>query len=142
MTHSRKTLRDAAKTALSGAVAGAKDVRGVRGYDYSAGQLPVVEVSTPDMTDNRISDDGDIERTYSLEVRIIATQREDIEDAMDAMAEDVEAAIYGMGGDWQDAISLASSAFEAGSKGQEIPATLTTVFTVRAYADEADPQQT
>lgn len=142
MTHSRKTLRDAAKTALTGSVTGAKDVRGIRGYDYSPDQLPVVEVSTPDMTDVRLSDDGDIERTYSLEVRIIATQHEDVEDAMDAMAEDVEAAIYGLGGDWQDAISLASAAFETGDPGQKIPATLTTVFTVRTYADEANPQQT
>lgn len=143
MTHARQVLRDAAKAALSSGVPAVSGrVAGVRAYAYGAGQLPALEVSTPAMSDQRISDDGDIERTFSLEVRVIHAVSEDAEDACDALAEKVEAAIYGLAGAWAYAVVGASSDFFVGDPGEKKPAVLATVFTLRAYADEADPQQT
>lgn len=138
MAHARKQLRDAAKASL----AGVASVSGVRMYERNLDALPALEVSTPAEAVERLSDDGALARDISLSVAAILAPSGDVEDAADALGEAVEAAIHGMAAaaPWAASILSISTEFDPGEPGERRPAVLTTLFQVRVYAEEDDPQ--
>lgn len=140
--HVRKRLRDAAKTALAAAVtAVAGRVGGERAYSRSTAHLPAIEVSTPDHAFNRIADEV-FAHTISLQVTILGSGNSDMEDALDAIAEVVEATMLGtvQAAPFDAAVQEMSSAFEAAEGAASQPARLTIVFSIRVFSVDDDPQ--
>ena len=98
MAHVRTQLRQAVKTALEAA---GLTVYSDRGYDYDDNQLPVVEISTPDeqLSAEAMGDEADVMgqptrvmlmRLIELEVLLIDSGHEGIDDEVDALSTVVE----------------------------------------------------
>ena len=140
--HVRKRLRDAVKAALvTGVPAVSGRVGGVRQYTRRTDQVPAIEVSTPSHQHVRISDDGALAHDIDLSITIVHALNNDAEDGCDAIAEAVEAAVYGVQvAPFDVAITGMASAFEAADGAEARAALLTLSFSFRVYADEADPQ--
>lgn len=95
MSHVRKQVREAAKSAIIAGVAAVSGrVTGVRGYGRNASGLPAIEVSTPGEQNTGETMDGRLSRNIELVVRIIVAGEEP-EDQCDAIAVGIEGALYG-----------------------------------------------
>lgn len=143
MPHARTHLRDAAKAALAAGVpAVAGRVSGIRQHARNRAGLPAIEVSTPADAWQRLSDDGSFARDVQLTVAAIHAVSDDSEDALDALAADIEAAIFGLVAEvpFTAAIIGVEAAFDPGDPGEARPAVLTTIFALRVFAEEDDPQ--
>lgn len=138
MPHARQEIRDAAIAALlTGVPTVSGRVTGVRPYGHSADKLPAIEVSTPGDGWQRAALRDGWQRDISLTVTVVHAVTDDVEDALDAIAEAVETTVFGLPG---LTILAFSTEFEAGEAGAKIPATLRMVFTLRLLSRAASPQ--
>lgn len=141
--HIRTRLRNAAKAALSThATLVAGKVQAVRAYGRNTGTLPCIEVTTPASTAQRISDDGDYRHNLTLTCLIYAAGHEDLETAMDAIGEQVEATVLQVvqTGEWNVSVQEIQTEFDAGESGENRIGTLAVVFGLLAFTDETNPQ--
>lgn len=94
MAHLRKQIRDAAKAAIKVGVSAVADERvtGPRFYTRNLDGLPAIEVLTPESQEDTRTLDGVRQGEVALLVSIFAAG-DDVDDALDAIAEDVEAAL-------------------------------------------------
>ena len=90
MTLARKRLRDAAKTALR-AIPGLT-VDGPRAFLQNLDRLPSAGVLTTEEGRSRLDKAGTVSRRIDLAVRLRASG-DDVDDRLDALAEQVEAAL-------------------------------------------------
>lgn len=96
MAHPRKLIRQAVVALLTGATSAGARVQGTRVEPYRASQLPSISVYTlNDPTDTSVTTDR--ERTHVLELEIAGfvahTDAISVDDAMDDLAEEIEAAM-------------------------------------------------
>lgn len=138
MAHLRRTIRDMVIPALVTAVPAAGGrVTGVRPYGHTAGALPAIEVSTPADAWQRAGLRDGWQRDVTLAVTVVHAVTDDVENALDAIAEAVEAAIFALSG---LTVLAFSTEFEAGDPGAKIPAVLRLTYTLRLLSRATAPQ--
>lgn len=143
MSHIRKQLRDAVKGALSPGYPGR--VGGLRGFSRGRADLPAIEISTPSEAAERIDDDGGMLRRIGLEARIVfatAAASSDLEDGIDAIAADVEEAVYSVAAasSFRASVLGFETALDMGDPAEARPAALVITFSVQVLSDEGAPE--
>lgn len=130
MSHARQQIRDQAKTTLTGLSTTGTNVFKFRVYPMAAASLPGLIIYTKEEESER-SGDGLI-RVLSLAVEGYAQATADVEDTLDDMAEEVEAAIDAdphLNGLAKDAILL-STEFDLTGEGKKQVGVITLIFNI------------
>jgi hypothetical protein len=95
--HQRQIIRQAVKTALLGATAAGTRVFESRVYAWKSSELPAISVYTlEDAVDpeSRKSAPMELERDLSLAIEAVVKAGENVDDAMDAICEEIERAMH------------------------------------------------
>ena len=93
MAHMRKQIRDAVVSRLTNLPTAAARVFGAKRWNWQGGELPGIAVYTDSETAQRRSADGDQERRVDLIIDCAASASDELEDALDQMCAEVEAAM-------------------------------------------------
>ena len=140
--HVRQQIREAAEARLTGlATTGSRVFK--HSYALQEGKYPALKITTMDETSERIGDDecGAVLRTVELIVEAWAVGLDELEDALDTIAAEVEVAIDGddtLGGIATDTI-LQSTTKSVDPSGDRRTGHLTLTYAVRAMTAIGDP---
>lgn len=141
MAHVRKQVRDAFIAALTG-ISGVQKVGGARAHAYGSSEYPAIAVITTGGSYAPIGQ-GDEEHERSMFVDVIITDhgREDVDDALDAIAVEVERRILGATGSPWDDIPLhhpVEDELSIGEAAEQAVFHLRTRFVVRFTAEDVE----
>ena len=140
MAHVRKQLRDAFKARLAG-VTGVVKIVGARAHAFAESELPAIQVLTARETMAPPFHDGSRERSPAVDAIIFMQVADGNEDAIDAMAAEVETLIESASGGIWDSLSF-HDAVEAelgiGGPAEQTLLMLRTRFRVQVSA--SDPE--
>lgn len=140
MTHARQTIREAFVTALTGLSTTGARVYASRTQPLSRGDLPALLVYAQD--ENAETSSGrTLDRTVTITVEGVAAANSDLDDTLDDIAEEVEAAIGAdptVGGVVRDAVYQASE-IEFDPDGETQGGMIRLAFAVDYRTTESNP---
>lgn len=134
MTHVRKQIRDAVKTLLLNTTTARSSVFGARRQRYEAGETPAIEIRIDDEQAERLTADMDLRREMKLSLTLVAhsTGADDVQDILDALAEEIETIMDGGITNVFD-MDYSGASFEDAREGAEEYAFLTLEYDLQVH---------
>lgn len=138
MLHQRQLIREAAKAALLGKTAAGDRVYETRVLPLRRIDLPAISIYTMEETvepESRTTAPRELKRTVQLNIHAFVEEGDNVDDAMDALAMQIERAIHAddtLGGTASDCI-LASTELDVGEEGQRLVGTVVLTYEVDYY---------
>ena len=145
MAHVRQQIRSAAITALTGLASTGDNVHGVRGHAIGQGNLPALIIRTPAESRgySNIGADPALLRQVSLTVLALATGGDSLDDDLDQIAVEVEAALAAdvtLGGVCNHLVLVATEFDPPDGRGETISNALELTFQVEYQTARSDPE--
>ncbi len=145
MAHIRQQIRAAAITVLTGLVTTASRVYGVRGHALTQAKLPALIIRTPAEASEHITIGADpaLLRQITLTVLVQAVGGDTLDDDLDQIASEVEAAIAAdvtLGGVADDAMLVATEIEPPDASGEQLSNSMIMTFAVETRTARSDPE--
>jgi hypothetical protein len=138
--HQRQLIREAAKAALVGKTGAGARVYETRVVPFKRLELPAIAVYTLEENvdpASRSTAPRELKRTVDLAIEAAVKQGENIDDALDAIALEIERALHAdetLGGAASDSI-LSSTEIDVLEDGDRLVGVVTLVYSVTYYTD-------
>ena len=140
MSHARQQIREAVATLVTGLTTTGSNVFQSRVYHLQASELPALLVYTNSETVERSHMTTGLVRELTLRVEGIAKALADIDDTLDTIGAEVEAALGGQEPAGVEDLVLQSADVTINGEGEQQVGAIVMDFLVRYRTDQADPE--
>ena len=140
MSHARQQIREAVATLVTGLTTTGSNVFQSRVYRLQASELPALLVYTNSETVERSHMTTGLVRELTLRVEGIAKALANIDDTLDTIGAEVEAALGGQEPAGVEDLVLQSADVTINGEGEQQVGAIVMDFLVRYRTDQADPE--